>query len=272
MKPDYKPFLKIAVAPIDIAFGDKEKNISKVRDIMSCLDKDTDILVLPEMFSTGFVKDTEKMTVLAESMEDKTILSLKDYSHESGIAVCGSFVCSEKGNILNRSFFIKPSGEMSLYDKHHLFTMGGEQHIFTAGDSLPEIIEYKGWNIMIAVCYDLRFPAWLRNINLKYDVLIVPANWAHSRAYAWEHLLIARAIENQAYVIGCNRSGKDEYGEYPASDSFTFNYWGKEISTRDSGGLIYCTLDYEKMKMDRNRFSPWRDADAFTFSEPSTDY
>ncbi|MDE5745694.1 MAG: nitrilase family protein [Paramuribaculum sp.] len=267
MSEKRKPFLKIAVAPLDIVFGEPTVNIANVESNIKNLDEYVDILVLPELFSTGFKKDAETMASLAEPIDGITVSRLKELSDSYKIAICGSFVCNENNEIFNRSFFIKPNGSAHYYDKHHLFTMGGEQNIFHAGKGLPEVIEFKGWKIMMAICYDVRFPAWLRNHNLKYDVLIVPANWAHSRAYAWKHLLIARAIENQAYVIGCNRSGCDEYGEYPAEDSFAFNYWGKDISVRLDNEIIYCTLDIEKMNIDRNRFSPWRDADSFTFRE-----
>ncbi|MDE5837722.1 MAG: nitrilase family protein, partial [Paramuribaculum sp.] len=217
------------------------------------------------LFSTGFKKDSELMASLAETVKGRTISVLTDFSKKANIAICGSFVCRENENIFNRAFFITPENKTYFYDKHHLFSMGGEHNIFSAGSSAPDIIEFKGWKIMTAVCYDLRFPAWLRNTGLKYDLLIIPANWAHSRVYAWKHLLIARAIENQAFVIGCNRSGEDEYGEYPVEDTFAFNNWGKEICTNCESGIIYCTLDGEKLMLDRERFSPWKDADTFIY-------
>lgn len=271
MKQFRKPILNIAIAPIDIIFGEVNHNLHAVGNIIYSLDESIDILVLPELFSTGFKKDGEIMTSLAETTDGQTITTIKELSQRKNIAITGSFVCRENNRTYNRAFFILPNGEAYYYDKHHLFTMGGEQNIFSAGESLPDIIEFKGWKIMVAVCYDLRFPAWLRNYQLKYDLLIIPANWAHSRLYAWEHLLIARAIENQAFVIGCNRSGQDEYGEYPVEDSFAFNYWGKDISVRDASGVIYCSLDGEKQINDRERFSPWRDADSFIFEDYSKD-
>ncbi|MDE6049908.1 MAG: nitrilase family protein [Paramuribaculum sp.] len=267
MSVNRKPFLKIAIAPLDIVFGERSANLTNVEAIIKNLDEDVDILVLPELFSTGFKKDAETMASLSEPTDGATVSRLKELSDSFDIAICGSFVCNENNDVFNRSFFIKPDGTAHYYDKHHLFTMGGEQNIFNAGKELPEVIDFKGWKIMPVICYDIRFPAWLRNHNLKYDVLIVPANWAHSRAYAWIHLLIARAIENQTYVIGCNRSGSDEYGEYPAEDSFAFNYWGKDISVRPDSGIIYCILDGERMDIDRNKFSPWLDADSFTFTK-----
>lgn len=262
-----KPKLKVAVAPIDIRFKDVDGNLEQVKEILESLDSDVDLLVLPELFSTGYVADTNIMAPLAETINGKTISTIKEYALKYDVAVCGSFICRESDRIVNRAFIIQPDNNIGFYDKHHLFTMGGEQKVFNAGIALPPVINLKGWKIMPAICYDVRFPAWLRNHNLKYDVLVVPANWAHSRAFAWEHLLIARAIENQAYVIGCNRSGKDEYGEYAVTDSFAFNYWGKDIAVRLDKGIIYCELDGEKMESDRGRFSPWRDADYFTFSE-----
>lgn len=266
-----KSVLKIAIAPIDISFGDVKINLSTVSDIIEALEQNVDILVLPELFSTGFRKSPEIMASLAETIEGDTITTLKELSLRNNLAICGSFVCSHKGKILNRAFFLSPDGKEHYYDKRHLFTMGGEQNIFSSGKCMPEIIEFKGWKIMTAVCYDLRFPAWLRNSALKYDLLIIPANWAHSRAYAWKHLLIARAIENQAYVIGCNRGGQDEYGEYPFEDTLAFDNWGKDIAIRSDDGVIYCSLDRDKLNLDRERFSPWRDADTFTFEDFSED-
>lgn len=261
-----KSGLKVAVAPIDIKFKDISGNLKQVKEILNSLDSDVDLLVLPELFSTGYIADASIMAPLAEPADGDTISRIKEYAGSYGTAICGSFICKDGDRIVNRGFIIQPDGDIGFYDKHHLFTMGGEHKVFSAGISLPPVINLKGWKIMPAICYDVRFPAWLRNHKLKYDVLIVPANWAHSRAFAWEHLLIARAIENQAYVIGCNRSGKDEYGEYAVTDSFAFNYWGKDIAMRLDNGIIYCTLDGEKMKSDREKFSPWRDADYFTFS------
>ncbi len=267
MNTDIKPELKIAIAPIDIKFKDIPGNLAQVKDILESLEPDVDLLVLPELFSTGYVADAGIMAPLAEPADGETINIIKEYSESYDTAICGSFICRDGSRIVNRAFLIQPDGNIGFYDKHHLFTMGGEQKVFNAGTSMPPVINMKGWKIMPAICYDVRFPAWLRNHKLKYDVLVVPANWAHSRAFAWEHLLIARAIENQAYVIGCNRSGKDEYGEYAITDSFAFNYWGKDIAMRLDNGIIYCVLNAEKMNADRNKFSPWRDADYFTFQD-----
>ncbi len=256
--------LNIAIIPLDPLPCNKEANLNAAADIIRTLRPGTDIAVLPELFSTGFFTDKTIVESSAEPIDGDTVYALKELACSCNVAICGSFICNEAGNIFNRGFFIEPDGRIHTYDKHHLFRMGGEPAVFAAGNEASPVIDYKGWKISLAICYDLRFPVWNRNAGLRYDALIIPANWPHSRLYAWKHLLIARAIENQAFVIGCNRSGRDDFGEYLFEDSFAFDHWGKDISERiDSDGVIYATLD-SRIHHDRDRFCPWRDADEFT--------
>ena len=138
--------------------------------------------------------------------------TLAEVMKKYNVAIAGSFIARTANKIYNRAFFIESSGDETYYDKHHIFSIGGEQEVFTAGDSQPRVVRYRGWNIMLAVCYDLRFPVWLRNTNNKYDLLLVVANWPKARIYTWEHLLIARAIENECYVCGVNRIGQSPSG------------------------------------------------------------
>ncbi len=259
--------LNVAILPLDIKQNDVDSNLCAVETAIAGLKPNTDMIVLPEMFSTGFTTDKKVISSVAESNHGKTITRLRELSTKNGIAIWGGFVAKEGADFFNRGFMICADGSIEFYDKRHLFRMGGEREVFTSGHSRSPIVNIKGWKLAMAICYDIRFPAWNRNLNLKYDALIVPANWAHSRLYAWKQLLIARAIENQAYVVGCNRSGTDEFGEYPLEDSFAFNHWGKEISEADPSGILYCEFNAAQLIRDRERFCPWRDADKFEFTD-----
>lgn len=258
--------LRVAIVALDIKQNDVETNLAAAKSAIGSLRPGTDLVVLPEMFSTGFTTDKSVIASLAEPDDGPTVTTLRSLARERGIAIWGGFIAREGDFFFNRGFMIGADGSAQFYNKRHLFRMGGEREVFTPGTEPAPIVDIKGWKVAMAVCYDIRFPAWNRNINLRYDALIVPANWAHSRLYAWKHLLIARAIENQAYVIGCNRSGSDQYGEYPTEDSFAFNHWGKEIAERTDSGVIYCEFDAAQLRRDRERFCPWRDADEFTIS------
>ena len=235
--------LKTALLPHDIIEGDVQANLAAVAKRLRNLDSDVDLVVLPEMFNSGFTADP---AVLARTAETNTGTTAVD-----------------NGRYYNRGFMVSPDGQRVFYDKRHLFRYGGESELFTRGDSLSPIISIKTWNVKMSICYDLRFPAWNRAFNNNYDILVVPANWAHARFFAWKHLLIARAIENQAYVLGCNREGHDLYGEYNRGDSQIFNNWGDDVADRRDDGTVYSTLIAETFNRDRKRFEPWRDADDF---------
>lgn len=227
------------------------------------LKQDTDILVLPEMFTTGFIQDPILLDQ-ASSFADATIAAVKGWSSRFNIAIAGSFQTKEGRNTYNRGFFIEPSGEASFYDKRHLFCLSPESKLFTPGNALPQVIRFRGWNISMIVCYDLRFPIWCRNRKHQYDLMLVPANWPSVRGYAWKHLLIARAIENQAIFVGANRSGNDDYGNYDGM-SYIFDPLGRMLAPGTSetsspvsdrknaaSGFIYAEFskdDLQKMRM-----------------------
>lgn len=213
------PKIKIAAYPMKIAWADPAENLRNVASIMPRLQPGTDILVLPELFSTGFMQDREVILSLAEGTTGNTIGHLKLLSKSFGVAIAGSFLCRVGDRIYNRAFFVEQSGEETFYDKRHLFSLSLEHTLFTQGQSLPPVVRYRGWNIALSVCYDLRFPVWCRNKKHSYDIMLVPANWPNSRGYAWKHLIIARAIENQAIYVGANRGGSDDFGDY---DNLTF--------------------------------------------------
>lgn len=257
--------LKIALLPLDIVAFDPEANMTETLRLLDSLDSDTDLAVLPEMFTSGYAPDLHLMKSIAEPDSGQTITRLRQWSKENGKALWGTFVATEPdGSLYNRGFMIDDLGDALFYDKRHLFSLGGENKILTAGKDLSPIVSYRGWNLRMAICYDLRFPVALRSRANDYDALIVPANWPAKRSFPWHQLLIARAIENQVYALGCNRRGADHYGDYDPEQTIALNHWGKEISDRRDNGIIYAVLEADKFNSDRSHFAPWRDADDFS--------
>ena len=257
--------LKIALIPLDIIAFNPKANIEQLLSRLDSIDKDTDLIVVPETFTSGFTPDRAILSSIAEPDNGPTITALRNWASANQKAIWGTTIaCDETGNIYNRGFMIDDNGSVQFYDKRHLFSYGGENEIMTAGTHRPPTINYRSWNLRMSICYDLRFPVWNRARKNDYDILIVPANWAASRSYPWNQLLIARAIENQICVMGCNRTGTDHYGNYNPTDTIALDNWGKDISDRRSDGTVYATLSAEKFNNDRRRFAPWRDADDFT--------
>ncbi len=254
----------IAVIPLDITWADKTANMSKVRELVSGLRPGVDVAVLPELFSTGFIPDADLTTELAEGNSGETITALSRLASEKNLAICGSFLACMAGNYYNRGFFIEPSGEITFYDKRHLFSLSRETKLLGGGRELPPMVRFRGWTFSLVICYDLRFPVWCRNVGLRYDVMLVPANWPASRKYAWEHLLIGRAIENQAYYIGADRSGTDDYGCYDGT-AMAFDYMGQPTGDTDQRtGVIYVTTSREKLAESRRRMPVSGDSDQMT--------
>lgn len=255
--------LKIAIFPMKIAWADPAENLSNVEKVANALSPDIDILVLPELFSTGFLQDIQVISTLAEPISGATITRIKELSRSRGFAIAGSFLCRVGEKIFNRSFFIEPSGEETFYDKRHLFSLSMEHKVFASGDKQSPVVRYRGWNISLIVCYDLRFPVWCRNNRQSYDLMLVPANWPSSRGYAWKHLLIGRAIENQAVYVGANRGGSDDFGDYDGL-SFVVNGLGKIVSTTDSlTGLVVAEFERDELAKIRKKLPFGNDADDF---------
>lgn len=256
--------LKVAMLPIDIVYADAKANICHVTQRIKELDADTDMVILPEMFSTGFICDTNILSDIAETNDGNTISALQTLARELNIGICGSFIATDNNNrYFNRSFVIGDNAEITFYDKRHLFSCGDESRLFTPGSAQSPIISFRTWKLRMAICYDIRFPVWNRSIANNYDALLVPANWPHVRFYAWKHMLIARAIENQVYALGCNREGRDVYGAYERGDSLAFDESGKNVSERRDDGTIYCIMNAWQLNRNRHKFTPWRDADKF---------
>ena len=192
--------LRISMIQSHIIWEDREENLGYYGELLRRVSGRTDLAVLPETFTTGFSMDVEKQ---ADTMEGQTVPTIKEWAKKYKLAVAGSFIAKDNGKFYNRAFFITPEGEEYYYDKRHLFRMAEEDKHFSAGDKRL-IVPYKGWNICLQVCYDLRFPVWSRNVNNEYDFDYEPCR---GRKKAWKALLHARAIENMAYVCGVNRVG-----------------------------------------------------------------
>lgn len=255
--------LKIAAIPLNIVWGDKEENMQATEFAMSQLAPGTDIAVLPELFSTGFMHEPDSLGRMAEPITGETMTRILALAQKYNCAIAGSFLCAVGGVYTNRAFFAEPSGELTYYDKRHLFSLSPETTIYSAGDRRSPIVRFRGWNIAMIICYDLRFPAWCRNVEQQYDILLVPANWPKARGYAWRQLLIARAIENQAYIVGADRSGADDYGVYDDL-TFIFDPMGQSIGQPvGKSGIIYAEISKSELEKVRTRLPFGADADAF---------
>ena len=262
------PNLNLCLVPLEIVWNDKKANLEKVADIFKKIHPQTDIVILPETFSTGFPsgKNKEEVRDLAERNTEETVDFLKDLSESYNMAIAGSFIANSGGLLYNRSFFIEPSGDEYFQEKRHLFPLGGEDKIFSKGEKRLHV-RFRGWNIDLVVCYDLRFPVWCRNRNNEYDLLIAIANWPVSRIAIWEKLLCARAIENISYVCGVNCRGIDSTGIDYDGTSFVFDYKGHDKTVRISEeGLMYASVSMEKLIKFRESFPAWKDADDFNLS------
>ncbi|MCA0152173.1 amidohydrolase [Winogradskyella vincentii] len=203
--------LKIAIIQSHLVWEDPEANRKQFKEKINSISDNVDIIVLPEMFTSGFTMNAPKV---AETMQGETINWLKNISKNKDTAIIGSLVISENNNYYNRLICAQPSGELIEYDKRHTFTLAGEHKVYTAGTE-KVIFSYLGWKICPLICYDLRFPVWARNSE-DYDLLLYVANWPKPRINAWDTLLKARAIENMSYCIGVNRVGLDGLNyEYP---------------------------------------------------------
>ena len=257
--------LRVALLPLHIEWYDKDSNLSNLENTLKQLHPQTDLLILPETFSTGFPSGMSKdeVRVMAERNTGKTIDFVKDLAKKYKVAICGSFIADTGGSLYNRLFFIEPSGEEYFADKRHLFTMARENEIFSAGDRRMNV-RYRGWNIAMIACYDIRFPVWCRNKANEYDLLIAVANWPEVRVSAWNALLKSRAIENEAYVCGVNCSGEDKKGYIYDGSSDAIDFKGKSVKVMVDGSVIaYATLSRERLDSFREKFPAWKDADEF---------
>lgn len=256
--------LRIGVFALDIAWANPQANIDAVRRCLEQSGAEMDLLVLPELFTTAFSQDVDVLRELAEDDRGTTMTAMAALAHDHDTAIAGSYLAREGDAFYNRGFIALPDGRTSFYNKRHLFGLSAESRLFTGGSELPTIVEYKGWRLSMIVCYDLRFPVWCRRADggCLYDVLVVPANWPVSRRYAWEHLLIARAIENQAVVVGADRSGHDDYGDYDGM-THVYDSTGHEVEAKTTGQLSIASVERSKLVELRRRWPVADDADTF---------
>jgi omega-amidase len=257
--------LKIAYIQTRLHWQNVALNLSHFASKLAEIKEQVDIIVLPEMFTTGF---TMKTSGLAEKQDGIALKWMQEVARDKNAVVTGSLIFQEGNLFYNRLIWMQPDGNYKTYDKRHLFRMAGEQNEYAAGGERL-VVQIKGWNICPLICYDLRFPVWSRNKmqneQYEYDVLIYVANWPERRAFAWKSLLVARAIENQSYLIGLNRVGEDGNGINYSGDSVVLNFLGETISSFEENveGIGIVSFNYEKLTHFRNQFPAGLDADNF---------
>lgn len=257
--------LTITTIQTNLLWEEKQANLRLLEEKIKTIQEKTEVVILPEMFSTGFSMKPEQF---AETMDGEAVEWMKRVSNENGVVLTGSLMIKEEGKFYNRLIWMLPNGQYGIYDKRHLFAYAEEDKHYTAG-SKRLIASVKGWKINLQVCYDLRFPVWSRQQKIKigaeYDVLIYVANWPERRSHAWKTLLCARAIENQCYVIGVNRIGNDGNNIYHSGDSLVIDPLGQVLYHKaDEEDVFTITLEKEKLEEVRSRFPFLNDADDFT--------
>lgn len=249
--------LKITLVQPDMIWEDPQANLEKYEKLLAPVNS-TDVIVLPEMFTTGFSMNPEK---LREKMDGHSVLWMKKLAREKNASVTGSLIIENEEKNVNRGLWVFPDGKMEYYDKRHLFTMGEENQHYSAGNQ-KLIVEYKGWRFCPLICYDLRFPVWSRNAE-NYDVLIYVANWPAPRHHVWKSLLVARAIENQSYCIGVNRVGTDGTGLNYNGDSAMISAKGTAAFLGDKETIRTFEISYAELHHFREKFPLLSDKDDF---------
>ncbi|GAA4889141.1 nitrilase family protein [Flaviramulus aquimarinus] len=255
--------LNIALIQSDLVWEDPKQNRANFTKKIENINDDVDLVILPEMFTTGF---TMNASLVAETMQGETVTWMQDLASKKNSAIVGSLVVLEDKSFYNRLLFVEPSGHIMFYDKRHTFTLVGEDKIYTAGTE-KIILEYKGWKICPLICYDLRFPVWARNTE-DYDILIYVANWPKPRVSAWDLLLKARAIENMCYCIGVNRVGVDGVNSVYSGHSAVYDVLGNTITSFESEKEQIQTVTLEKRHIEayRNKLKFLNDRDSFTIT------
>jgi omega-amidase len=267
--------LNITVIQSNLHWEDKRANLKMFEEKIGSVKDRMEVVVLPEMFSTGFSMDPGK---LAETMDGPTVEWMKKMTSAHKIILTGSLIIEDSGNYFNRLIWMLPNGEYGYYDKRHLFGYAGEDEQYTPGNKRL-IASVKGWKLNLQVCYDLRFPLWARQslpmnplpgaaqqeyTQPEYDLLVYVANWPERRSHAWKTLLQARAIENQCYVVGVNRTGYDGHNIYYSGDSMIVNAMGEIINTTAHKEDIFTyTLPLEHLTETRAKLPFLKDADPF---------
>ncbi|WP_456313514.1 amidohydrolase [Pseudomonas shirazensis] len=251
--------MKVALIQSNLYWEDIAKNRNNFESKIKQIDSEIDLIVLPEMFSTGF---TMNAAAIAESMQGETILWMQSVAKENNCAITGSLVIEENNQYYNRMLFVFPSGEIQYYDKRHLFTLAGEDQTYTGGTQ-KVIVTYLEWKICLQVCYDLRFPVFARNVE-NYDLILYVANWPTVRANAWDILLKARAVENLSYVVGVNRTGQDANDYDYIGHSQVVDYLGNYIlEPQETEDVFVVELDKSILLETRKKLNFLNDRDSF---------
>lgn len=255
--------LKITLIQSFLHWEDKQANVSMFDDKIAAVKEGTDIIILPEMFTTGFTMNAQAM---AEPMNGPAVEWMKEKAREKNCVITGSMIIRENGAFFNRLIWMSPDGSSLQYDKRHLFRLAHEEQSYAPGKN-KIVIDYKGWKILPLICFDLRFPVWSRRTKSSdYDLLLYVANWPERRITAWNQLLIARAIENQCYVAGLNRVGNDGNDIYHSGESAVINCKGENISGIPAHEECTETITLNKQELSdfRNQLPFIEDGDDFT--------
>lgn len=253
--------LHIAGIQTQLFWENVDANLNHFRQKISELENHFQLIVLPETFTTGFSMNTS----LAKESGEKGLAFMLEMAKTKNAAIVGSMMVQDEQFFFNRLYFVTPSGEVHFYNKKHLFSLAKENHYFQSGEK-QVVVAYAGWKIALQVCYDLRFPVWNRRSNeYAYDVLINVANWPERRSFAWKSLLIARAIENQSYVVGVNRVGRDGHHADFSGDSVILSPFGKTLSSLlpFKEGWVQTAIVKEELEKIRSQFPFAADADNF---------
>jgi omega-amidase len=251
--------MKIALIQSSLVWENPSANRNYFEEKINAITEKVDLIVLPEMFTSGF---TMSPTTSAETMQGQTVVWLVSLAKAKNSAITGSLIIEENGNFCNRLLFVFPSGEVQFYDKRHLFTLAGEDKVYTSGEQ-KLIVNYLGWKICPLICYDLRFPVFSRNVE-AYDLLLYVASWPKKRMLAWDVLLKARAIENMSYTIGVNRIGEDGHGYEYVGHSQAVDFLGNYIlEPNEVEGVFVVELNKEEMLQTRQKLDFLSDKDAF---------
>jgi len=257
--------MKVAIIQSELIWENPTANRNYFDEKINAITEKVDLIVLPEMFTTGFTMNSK---TIAETMDGETILLIKSLAKAKNTAITGSLVIEENNNFYNRLVFVFPSGEIQFYDKRHLFTLAGEDKVYTSGKE-KLIVEYQGWKICPLICYDLRFPVFSRNVE-DYEVLIYVANWPKTRINAWDILLKARAVENMCYTIGVNRIGYDEpvrrgenNFEYVGHSQAVDSLGNSVLEPQEIEGVFVVELNKENLLETRKKLGFLNDRDSF---------
>lgn len=252
--------MEIAIIQSDLIWENPKSNRVQFEQKINTISQEVDLIVLPEMFSTGF---TMFPNDLAETMNGETVKWMQEVAKTKKTAICGSIIVEENANFYNRFVFVHPNGKTETYDKRHLFSLAGEHEQYTQGTE-KVIITYKEWKICPQICYDLRFPVFSRNVE-EYDLLIYVANWPKPRIQAWDALLRARAIENMSFVVGVNRIGLDGNKHEYVGHSIVLDELGNSIvEAKENDGVLIATLEKSKMHQTRKNLNFLNDKDEFS--------